>query len=178
MVFNSTIRQKVGKCEVCGKRGPLTKRLCQGCYWQSIKLKSVNKMAAKDAPLEDDLQDLIVDADAVYSRWLRLSQADKSGNVVCFTCDSVLRWQDAQCGHYVKRGNLFLRWDRRNTEIQDAKCNVYREGHYSEFTRRLEKKSPGLPEILMEEGHLVYKPTREEIRAIISEYTQKLKNLK
>lgn len=173
----STIRQKVGECEVCGKRGPLTKKLCQNCYWNGIKLKSVNKMAAKDAPIEDDLQDLIADADAVYSKWLRMSAADKDGTVSCFTCLLNMRWQNSQCGHYVKRGNLFLRWDPRNTRVQCEGCNIHKGGNYSKFTANLEAEHPGLPQILMEEGHLVYKPTREEIRGIISEYTAKTKLL-
>src|ERR1700761_4141052 len=133
MAYGSTIRQKIGECEICGKRGPLTKKQCQTCYWQAIKMKSVNKMAAKDAPVEDDLQDLITDADAVYSRWLRLSNADKDASVSCFTCGIKMRWQDAQCGHFVKRGNLFLRWDTRNTKIQCAGCNIHKGGNYSRY---------------------------------------------
>jgi len=178
-MYNSTIRQKVGYCELCpqtkGKQA-LTKKLCGMHYWQQVKMKSVNKFAEKEVQ-EDDLQDLIKDADAVYSKWLRMSSADKSGTVSCYTCDLNMRWQASQCGHYVKRGNLFLRWDPRNTRVQGECCNIHKSGNYLEFTKRLELEQPGITSILMEEGHLVYKPTREEIRGIISDYTQKIKLL-
>lgn len=134
-------------------------------------------MAEKETG-EYDLSDLIKDADAVYSKWLRLSNADKDGIVSCYTCDLNMRWQNAQCGHYVKRGNLFLRWDPRNTRVQGECCNIHKAGNYLEFTKRLEAEKPGITQILLEEGHLVYKPTRYEIQQIISEYTQKLKTLK
>ena len=178
MAFNSTIRQKIGECEVCGKRGPLTKKLCNTCYWNGVKLKSVNRLAEKDEIVEDDLQDLIADADTIYSRWLRMSGADKDGTVSCFTCNLNMRWQNAQCGHYVKRGNLFLRWDQRNTKIQCEGCNIHKGGNYSKFTANLESEHAGITTILLEEGRLVYKPTREEIKGIIIEYTQKIKTLK
>jgi hypothetical protein len=151
--------------------------MCGQHYWQQIKLKSVNKMAAKDEPVDDDMQDLISDADIVYSRWLRMSAADKDGTVSCFTCGLNMRWQLSQCGHYVKRGNLFLRWDTRNTRIQCEGCNIHKGGNYSKFTANLEAQHSGITQILIDEGRLVYKPTREEIRAIISEYTQKLKTI-
>jgi hypothetical protein len=175
----TTIRQKTGECNIpgCSYRGPLTKGMCGQHYWQQIKLKSVNKMAAKDEPVDDDMQDLISDADIVYSRWLRMSAADKDGTVSCFTCGLNMRWQLSQCGHYVKRGNLFLRWDTRNTRIQCEGCNIHKGGNYSKFTANLEAQHSGITQILIDEGRLVYKPTREEIRAIISEYTQKLKTI-
>jgi hypothetical protein len=175
----STIRQKTGECNIpgCGYRGPLTKGQCPTHYWGNLRLNSVNKMAAKDDPIEDDLQDLINDADIVYSRWLRMSYADKDGTVSCFTCSLNMRWQLAQCGHYVKRGNLFLRWDQRNTRVQCERCNIHKGGNYSKFTANLEAERPGITTILIDEGRLVYKPTRYEIQQMISEYTQKLKTL-
>lgn len=179
MAYNSSIRVKQGICGMCGKYGPYqAKKTCSNCYWLGVRLKSVNKMAAKEMATEEDLQDLIADADAVYSKWLRFSGTDKDGTVSCYTCDLNMRWQNAQCGHYVKRRNLFLRWDPRNTKIQCDGCNVHKGGNYLEFTKRLEAERPGITQILMEEGHLVYKPTRDEIRSIISEYTIKFKLLK
>lgn len=178
MPYNSTIRQKVGPCCICGFVGPLTKEMCQIHYWQGIKLKSVNKVSDRDVKVPDELQDLIDKADDVFSQWLRLSQADEYGYVTCYTCDSRGPWQQYQCGHYIKRDNKFLRWDTRNTRVQDKKCNEYMGGHYTEYTHRLEAERPGITEILLEEGNLIYKPSRDEIRSIITEYTKKLNQLK
>lgn len=175
---NSTIRIKKKICTRCGNE----------CYWFSKKrCKQCATIEDTLARMEEDtnaklekegLSFLIKEADAVYSQWLRKSQADANGMVCCFTCNAVLRWQDAQCGHYIKRGNLFLRFDQRNTKIQDKSCNEYKAGNYLEYTKRLESESPGLVDILTEEAALVYKPTRDEIRSIINEYTKRLKQLK
>lgn len=177
MVFNSTIRSKKKTCIRCGK----------DCYWFSRKrcadcARIEDSMArmAKETEQEIDkegLSDLIGQADEVYSKWLRMSFADKDGIVSCFTCDLNMRWQNSQCGHYVKRGNLFLRWDARNTRVQCEGCNIHKGGNYIQFTKRLEEEKPGVTSILYEEGNLVYKPTREEIKNIIIEYAHKLKIL-
>lgn len=178
MAFNSTIRSKKKVCTRCGK----------DCYWFSKKrcvdcARIEDSLARMEADTEHEIQreglsDLIKVADEVFSKWLRQSQADKDGTVSCYTCDLNMRWQNAQCGHYVRRGNLFLRWDTRNTRIQGECCNIHKDGNYPEYTKRLEEERPGITTILYEESHLVYKPSREEIRGIINEYSLKLKQLK
>lgn len=175
---NSTIKVKKKTCVRCGK----------DCFWFSKKrcadcARIEDSVARMEADTENEIQreglsDLIKVADDVFSKWLRQSQADKEGYVTCFTCDTRLRHQDVQCGHFISRGALFLRWDTRNTRIQDIDCNVYKSGNIPEFTKRLEEERPGITTILYEESHLVYKPSREEIRAIINEYSLKLKQLK
>jgi hypothetical protein len=174
---NSTIRLKKKVCIRCGKE----------CYWFSHKRcidcarieDSLARMEEESERVieEEGLSDLIKMADDAFSKWLRLSNADKDGLVICYTCDLGMRWQDSQCGHYVKRGNLFLRWDTRNTRVQGECCNKYKGGNYPEYTKRLEEEHPGITTILYEEGNLVYKPTREEIRNIYTEYSRKLKLL-
>jgi len=47
-----------------------------------------------------------------------------------------------------------------------------------EYSNRLEKECKGVTDILRDEARLVHKPTRDEIRAIISEYSPKVKELK
>lgn len=175
--FNSTIKMKKKVCVRCGKE----------CYWFSKKRckdcarieDSMNDMEEEtDKQLESEgLQELIKEADTIFSRWLRFSSSDKERNVACYTCGKVKEWTEQQCGHYIKRGNLFLRFDPRNCRVQCEWCNVYKDGNYAEFTKRLEAERPGIVEYLLEESRLVYKPTREEIKAIIKEYTIKLKQL-
>lgn len=127
---------------------------------------------------KEGLSELISEADRVFSLWLRKKNINKNGEAECFTCETWKRWQEQQCGHYIKRGNLFLRWDERNTKVQCAFCNITKMGNYREYGLRLEALHPGITEILYEEGNLVYKPTREEIRNIITDYTQRIKLLK
>jgi hypothetical protein len=125
----------------------------------------------------EDLSGLISDADTVFSRYLRMSAADDKGIVKCFTCGCKKHFSLMQCGHYIKRGNLFLRLNERNCRPQCQTCNYNQktDGEKAKFTAGLEKENPGITEILKEESAVVYKPTRSELRAIISEYSAKLK---
>lgn len=175
MGYNSTIIQKKKICIRCGK----------SCFWFSKKRcqecsRIENTMARMEVETEkeiddDGLSNLIRDADEIYSKWLRMSHADKDGTVSCYTCDLNMRWQNSQCGHYIKRGNLFLRWDIRNTRIQCEGCNIHKGGNYIEFTKRLEAENNGITEILLEESRVVYKPTRQEIKNLIAEYSIKIR---
>lgn len=176
--FNSTIRIKNKACSRCGRVGPIfSKGRCQSCATIETTLARMEEDTEQTIK-EEGLQDLIKEADAVFSRWLRLSSADSDGNVSCYTCDVIKHWTLQQNGHYVKRGNLFLRFDPRNCRVQCEGCNVYKDGNYAEYTKRLEIERPGIVEYLLEESRIVYKPTREEIKGIIREYTIKLKQLK
>lgn len=127
---------------------------------------------------EDDLSDLISDADSIFSQYVRLKYADNNGIVACFTCGNKKHWTLQQAGHYMKRGHLYLRWDERNVKPQDRECNEYEYGNMAAFTQKLELECRGITEILKAESMLVHKPTREEIRLIIAEYTPKVKELK
>jgi hypothetical protein len=176
--FNSTIKIKKKPCARCGK----------DCYWFSKKRckdcarieDAMNEQEEETEQIlkEEGLQDLIKEADTVFSRWLRLSSADSNGNAFCYTCDELRHWTLQQCGHYIKRGNLFLRFDPRNCRVQCETCNIHLGGNYPEYTKLLEIERPGIVDYLIEESRLVYKPTREEIRNIITEYTIKFKILK
>lgn len=171
---NSTIRVKEKICISCGKPCYwFSKKRCQSC----ARIEDVLANEERELEQDESLSELIKQADDIYSKWLRLSNADKNGTVSCYTCDINMRWQSAQCGHYVKRGNLFLRFDPRNTRVQGECCNIHKRGNYPEFSKRLEVENPGITEILYTEGQLVYKPSREEIRAIINEYSAKFKLL-
>lgn len=68
------------------------------------------------------------ECDAIYSQWLRLSNADHLGNVTCYTCDKYAPWKTMQCGHYISRRWNLLRFDERNTKIQCVGCNLFKAG--------------------------------------------------
>lgn len=175
---NSTIMVKQRICVSCGKP----------CYWFSKKrCATCSKIETTQARMEketekmideEDLSGLIADADAIFSQYIRLKYANKYGEVGCFTCYERRHWTLMQNGHYVKRGHLYLRWDERNCRPQCPPCNELKSGNMAEYTTRLEKQTPGITEILIEESRLVHKPSREEIRSIIAEYAPRVKELK
>lgn len=175
---NSTIGIKEKICVSCGKKAPwFSKKRCQQC----ATIEDVTKRMEKESERmieEEDLSSLIQDADAIYSQYVRLKYADVKGVASCYTCGLKKHWTLHQCGHYVKRSHLYLRWDERNTRVQCVECNEMKHGNMAEYTKRLDTECKGLPDLLRSDSILVHKPTREEIRQVIAEYTPKVKLLK
>lgn len=174
--YNSTIRVREKICVRCGKPSYIFSRgRCQQCS----KIEDTLAREEKDVEKEDGLPELIKELDALVSRYVRLKNADKAGNIQCYTCPAVKPIAEMQAGHYVPRGNMLLRYDvDRNIRCQCPHCNEYKRGNLTEFGKRLESELPGITETLLEESHIVYRYTREELRSMIKEYTNKIKLLK
>lgn len=151
--------------------------MCETHYWQQNRMKSAQKFIDKEVIDEEGLPELIEEADAVFSRYVRMSAAI-NGWVKCYICDHEDKWQYAQCMHFIPRSNLFLRWDLRNCRSGCSNCNEFKGGNLLEFGKKLNEEQPGITDILFEEAHVVYKPTRDEVRKIIGEYSTKIKLLK
>ena len=176
---NSTIIRREKICKSCGRPCyPFSKGRCQPCATQEDTTKRMEKEVSKMI-VEEDLSGLIEDADRVISQYVRLKNADENGIVACYTCGLKKHWSLQQAGHYIKRANLYLRWDEgRNIRIQCVGCNEVQSGNMIVYSQKLDAECKGLPDLLRDEARLVHKPTRDEIRAIISEYSPKLKELK
>lgn len=177
-MYNSTIRAKMGICELCPVsrgRQPLTKGMCQNHYWEQNRMKSAQRFSQKEVDQEEGLPELIEEADAVFSRYVRLSAADDKGILNCFICGSPVHYKRAQAMHFISRACMFLRWDVRNVYPGDMQCNELKGGNLILFAKQLNIHQPGIVDILMEEGRLIHKATREEVRQIIGEYSSKIK---
>lgn len=174
---NSTIEKKLKPCASCGKPCYwFSKKRCQDCSRiedTQKRMEAVTEQVIK----EEDLSGLIQDADAIFSRFTRLKYANEFGIVKCFTCDTKKHWTLLQCGHFIGRSHLRLRWDERNTKPQCIHCNEMKNGNIGVYRENLENESPSITEYLYDEMRLVHKISREEIRAVISEYTPKVKAL-
>lgn len=176
---NSTIALKTKKCVVCGKDCVwFSRKRCATC----AKIQDTQKrmeQATEDMIQENDLSTIISDLDAIFSQWVRMSAASKDGYLNCFICDSRVHWKEAQNMHYIKRGaSLYLRFDPRNNKAGCKTCNEVKDGNYIEYAKKLELATPGITDILYEEGNLVTKPSKDELKQLISDYSGKVKELK
>lgn len=178
MIRNSTIIPKKKKL-ACGCFDyPFSKGRCKT---HATIEDAQKRMAAYNEKMigDEDLGTVIEDLDAIFSQFVRLSAADKNGYIKCFICDKKVHWKEAENMHYIKRGaSLFLRFDLRNNKAGCNECNTLKGGNYIEYANKLELQSPGITDILYEEGNLVIKPTKSELKQLISEYTEKVKKLK
>ena len=175
--YNSTIARREKTCRSCGKPCyPFSKGRCQPCATREDVMKRMEKVA-DDTLDKEGLWDLIKEADEIFSRFVRLSAANEHGITFCYICNKPVRWQDANCMHYISRGCLYLRFDLKNCKCGCEECNKYKDGNLVAYGEKLEAELPNVTETLFEYSTLVYRPSKDEIRAIISEYTPKVKEL-
>lgn len=172
MLYNSTIRVKKRPCKSCGRDSIIFSRgRCAQCA-------KVEDFHAKEEALqkeEDGLPELIDRLDALVSRWVRYSAMGFDGLVQCYTCHVRLPPSEMDAGHYLSRSILYLRFDVvRNIRPQCRVCNRSKYGKAAVFGQNLEKELLGVTELLLEESRIVFKYSREELRALISEFTEKV----
>lgn len=75
--------------------------------------------------------------DTIFSLFIRLRYSDHQGYVSCYTCTKRLHWTQAQCGHYIPRGNHAVRWDEQNARPQCKDCNEFNSGRNDIFREEL-----------------------------------------
>lgn len=91
----------------------------------------------------------------VFSRYVRLSNANAFGYCKCVTCERVKRWQDMDCGHWIDRRFKSVMVDVRNTAPQCRVCNRYQDGQSGRFEQRIRFKygSEAIEELLYLRDH-------------------------
>src|SRR6185369_17519196 len=78
------------------------------------------------------LKKLKLEADRVFSHFIRNRDKHK-----CYTCGKELEDNQSQCGHYISRSYLALRYDERNCHCQGVECNVFKSGNMAVYAIRL-----------------------------------------
>lgn len=82
-------------------------------------------------------------ADAIKQIQLysRLSRADSHGNVRCITCGKIMKWNEAQGGHFIANKNHYATAHLEdNIWPQCYVCNVCNHGEQLLYYKSLEKK--------------------------------------
>jgi hypothetical protein len=179
MSYNSTIKPKQGICPMCSdtNKKPLIGGKCQRHYWDSRKMKSAQKAQEKELEQDEDLQTLVADLDIIFSRYIRLKDADIYGNVACISCGKTDNWKMMDCGHFIPRAHMYTRFAENNCRPQCHHCNRHKDGNLIEFGKALEMERPGTVEELYEQAKIVYHYTRDELKGMIAAYTNKLKQV-
>jgi hypothetical protein len=77
---------------------------------------------------------LIKKLDTVFSRYIRMKNADKRGYCMCITCEKTFHWKEIQAGHFMSRKHYSTRWDEDNVHPQCVACNVYRAGEQYKYS--------------------------------------------
>jgi len=81
---------------------------------------------------------VVTKLDTVFSKYIRLKDADKNGYCECFTCGKKSKWNEGvDAGHFMSRKHYSTRWDERNVKPQCKYCNMYRNGEQYKFAQNL-----------------------------------------
>jgi len=118
--------------------------------------------------------------DAVFSEYIRLRNADKNGNVTCFTCGKVEHWKGKgmQAGHFQSRKHYATRWDETNVQVQCSGCNVFKYGEQYKFALNLDKHfGDGTAEELFIKAKEIVKFSTKELETLITYYKDQVKLL-
>lgn len=184
-------RTKFGDCSKCGAEN--TECIKKGKSLFCIKCRNIDKVndsldktkrrtiarnlykLQKSKGFDSERQNLIQDLDVAVSKYVRIRESDKDGITKCFTCFRTGHWKTFDCGHFIPRGNMFLRWDLRNLKQQCEKCNRYDEGNLDIFAENLEEETPGIVDILTEESKMPHKWSRDELKEMLISIRSKLK---
>jgi hypothetical protein len=66
-------------------------------------------------------------ADKVFSKYIRVKEADAYGMCVCVTCGKRAKWNDGMdAGHYADRGRWATRFNDKNVHPQCVSCNRFK----------------------------------------------------
>lgn len=83
-------------------------------------------------------KELMKRLDRLRQTYARYENAKKKNGVwmnTCVTCGRPIRCDKANGGHFIGRGCIPLRWDKRNVHCQCPGCNLYRNGAYIEYSQ-------------------------------------------
>lgn len=76
---------------------------------------------------------------AVYSRHIRLINANQDGFVDCVTCDKTFHWKKIQAGHFVSGRSGRILFADKNVHPQCYACNVILSSNWDSYFKFMEK---------------------------------------
>jgi len=117
--------------------------------------------------------------DEVFSQYIRLRGCDYRGYNTCFTCGVTLHWKQLQCGHFIPRQHMSLRYDQKNCFPQCFTCNCDKNGNIEEYKNRIVRHF-GIVHLnyLQEKKNEIKQFSDFELDILIAFYRKKIKEMK
>lgn len=117
--------------------------------------------------------------DAVFSEYIRLRDTRENGMFTCISCNRILPYEQADCGHYINRKHMATRFSEKNCNAQCRSCNRYDEGNMQGYRRGLIAKY-GESVVLMLESmkNKINKISEYDYIVMIEYYRKEVKRLK
>lgn len=148
----------------------------------SKKEKSKFEISEIKTPTRKASRSTLMDkADRAFSLYIRTrdSQIFEGKYFQCLSCGRVLPIEQADCGHYVNRQHMSLRFSGLNCHAQCRKCNRFMEGNQQDYRKGLIKKiGEDKVQLLEAAKHVSNKITNFELEHIAKHFKAETKNFK
>ena len=116
--------------------------------------------------------------DEEFSKFNRMSLADRNGLCQCYTCTKVAHWKDMDNGHFRGRKHLATRYDIDNCRPQCKSCNQFKDGKLEQFEDNLRREIGSVRvDTVIANSHLTVKISEPEAQAMLQSLKQKNKEL-
>ena len=119
--------------------------------------------------------------DRVFSMYIRLRDSKEFGFKYfrCISCGRVLPFEQADCGHYISRTNMALRFSEDNCSAQCRSCNRFKDGNILDYRQGLTRKIGEQRVTLLESRkHETKKWSNWELEQLIEYYSKETERLK
>jgi hypothetical protein len=115
--------------------------------------------------------------DTVFSRFIRRRDCGFTYGR-CISCNKIITFETCDCGHYINRKHMSLRYDEKNCNAQCISCNRFDEGSLQGYRRGLiEKIGEKETDMLEIRKHNESKISEVELDILTAYYKNKLKEL-
>lgn len=116
--------------------------------------------------------------DRIFSKYIRLRDANDYGIVKCYCCGKLLHWKKSQNMHFIPRQHMATRFDEVNCHAGCVKCNYYDNGNIEQYTLHLKKDyGDDIVERLVLKKNQGRKFSKFEYQELIKHYTNEVKKL-
>lgn len=118
-------------------------------------------------------------ADRYFSQYIRLRDTNNQGYGSCISCGQLKHYDDLDCGHFINRGNMNLRFNEVNCNAQCRKCNRFDEGNFVGYQEGLIKKwGQEKYALLVASKQEIRRYSKWELKAIADHYKARAKELR
>lgn len=113
-----------------------------------------------------------------FSQWIRRGAADSNGIVDCVTCGARGSYKEFHAGHYLHGHSKASFLVPENVNVQCPRCNHFLSGNllaYHDFM--MTAYGPRRIEEIKQLSKEIWKPSRQELEAIIFKYKSEVQAL-
>lgn len=117
-------------------------------------------------------------ADVVFSKYIRLKYANRTGYAKCVTCCAVKHISELDAGHYESRRHGATRFDEKNVHPQCQHCNRFCEGDKPKYALYLiETYGAFILPILRGRAAAIKKWTLAELKEMVAEWRAEIEKM-